>query len=204
MKKKKVKSWFKKTLFYYSINFDPSKHSFQEDVIRCDIPVIFSCGECSIYDKKFSENFNNEKPNFKVVKNNFLNDSGKSKNPIPYFMLFIKGTCIHQFSSDHENADVFMEENFQKIQNFWAKKNEEESILKRDNLIVGLSNNSNNANSNANANANFQRKNNKHKSNTTFPQSNTSFLQFENLSMIDIKSDKNLSVNNLLEKEIEN
>lgn len=102
----------------YLVKFDPMKNSWTEEVIKCDIPVIFSCGDCNKFEKIFNEKFFEEKLIFKVVKANFLNEKGKSKNPIPLFMFMLKGELIYQFSADSIEVNEYFKKVFVKIKEF--------------------------------------------------------------------------------------
>ncbi len=219
MKKLQEKvNWF--TPGYKIINFDPCKHSFLEDVLKSDIPVIFSCGDCKKYDRILSDYYDKGKPNFKVVKNNFLNDRGISKIPVPYLMIFIKGNLVGQFSFDNENAEILMKENLKIIQNFWDKKYEEELNLKNENFLssnnlspisissnikknININSNSNNINYNININSpNNNEINNNYNINS---HNKTNIPKSKNL--VENKSDRNFTINNFntnsdfLEKE---
>jgi hypothetical protein len=102
----------------YLLKFNPLKHNWIEEVIKCEIPVIFSCGDCNKFEKIFNKKFFEEKLIFKVVKTNFLNEKGKSKNPVPFFMFILKGELIYEFSADSQELDDFLEKVFIKIKEF--------------------------------------------------------------------------------------
>jgi len=102
----------------YLVNFDPLKNNWAEEVIKSEIPILFSCGDCKKFEKIFNKKYYEENLIFKVVKADFLNEKGKSKNPIPYFMLLIKGEVMNQFSSDSEGLEDLMIEVFEKIKIF--------------------------------------------------------------------------------------
>jgi len=121
----------------YLLKFDPIKHNWLEEVIKCEIPIIFSCGDCIKFEKYFNLKFYDEKLLFRVVKTNFLNDRGKSKNPIPYFMFLIKNVLIYQFSADNSEINELMEKVFEKIKEFTEKN-------KGNNYFICDSNSQNN------------------------------------------------------------
>ena len=111
-----------KDIHPYLVKFDPLKHNWSEEVIRCEIPVLFSLGDCNKFEKTFNKKFYEEKLIFKVVKTNFLNEKGKSKNPIPFFMFMIKSELVYQFSADSPEIYDYLQKVFEKCKEFSRNK----------------------------------------------------------------------------------
>lgn len=131
--------------FQFLVKFDPTKHNWVDEVLRCEIPIIFSCGECHKFEKLFYKKYDEEKLIFKVIKTNFLDEKGKTKNPLPYFMFFLKGELILQFSADSAQIQSLMDQVFDQISEFTLNEKIYNNHKKQSsgNLSSFLNNNNN-------------------------------------------------------------
>jgi hypothetical protein len=95
----------------YIVNFDPSLNSWSEEILKTEIPVLYANGDLEEYEAYLVDKAI-ELKKFKLVKSNYLDSKGKSRNQIPYFMCLIKGLVIYQFSGDNINNTYSQFERF--------------------------------------------------------------------------------------------